>query len=165
MVCQCWRIGYTSSWCQSVYLLNVFLIHFYPIGLSNSNINLPGREDQGPISPSSQLQDKNANNHTSPNSSNPAPVENGNQISNGNDTRGWDDTKHWVLRINHKWFSNYMFRSLGIKCETAQITHMLGFERYFPIQSSRFSSVLILIQFPISIRMSILLLWKKFSDR
>ncbi|XP_056320806.1 unconventional myosin-XVI-like [Danio aesculapii] len=52
-------------------------------GLSNSNINLPGREDQGPISPSAQLQDKNANNHTSPNSSNPAPIENGNQISNG----------------------------------------------------------------------------------
>uniref|UniRef100_A0A8C1L5R9 Myosin XVI n=1 Tax=Cyprinus carpio TaxID=7962 RepID=A0A8C1L5R9_CYPCA len=52
-------------------------------GLSNSNINLPGQEDQGPISPSAQLQDKNANNHTSPSSSNPAPVENGNQISNG----------------------------------------------------------------------------------
>lgn len=70
-----------------MYLSNVF-IHFYSIVLSNSNINLPGREDQGPISPSSQLQDKNANNHTSPNSSNPAPVENGNQISNGNGTRG-----------------------------------------------------------------------------
>ncbi|XP_051565407.1 unconventional myosin-XVI-like isoform X1 [Myxocyprinus asiaticus] len=53
-------------------------------GLSNSNINLPGREDQGPTSPSPQLQDKNANNHTSPNTSSPAPVENGNQISNGN---------------------------------------------------------------------------------
>uniref|UniRef100_A0A673KQ68 Unconventional myosin-XVI-like n=1 Tax=Sinocyclocheilus rhinocerous TaxID=307959 RepID=A0A673KQ68_9TELE len=45
--------------------------------------------DSGPISPSAQLQDKNANNHTSPNSSNPAPVENGNQISNGNGTRGY----------------------------------------------------------------------------
>uniref|UniRef100_A0A671NJS0 Unconventional myosin-XVI-like n=1 Tax=Sinocyclocheilus anshuiensis TaxID=1608454 RepID=A0A671NJS0_9TELE len=44
--------------------------------------------DSGPISPSAQLQDKNANNHTSPNSSNPAPIENGNQISNGNGTRG-----------------------------------------------------------------------------
>ncbi|TRY88262.1 hypothetical protein DNTS_022641, partial [Danionella cerebrum] len=52
-------------------------------GLSNSNINLPGREDQGPVSSSAQLQDKNANNHTSPNSSNPAPIENGNQVSNG----------------------------------------------------------------------------------
>ncbi|XP_051567236.1 unconventional myosin-XVI-like [Myxocyprinus asiaticus] len=52
-------------------------------GLSNSNINLPGREDQGPTSPSPQLQDKNANNHTSPNSSNSTSVENGNQISNG----------------------------------------------------------------------------------
>ncbi|XP_069010138.1 unconventional myosin-XVI isoform X2 [Embiotoca jacksoni] len=50
----------------------------------NSNINLPGREDCGsaPTSPSLQLQDKNANNH-SPHSSSPAPVENGNQISNG----------------------------------------------------------------------------------
>ncbi|XP_057192130.1 unconventional myosin-XVI isoform X1 [Triplophysa rosa] len=52
-------------------------------GLSNSNINLPGREDQGPTSLLPQLQDKNANNHTSSISSNPAPVENGNQISNG----------------------------------------------------------------------------------
>ncbi|XP_029967147.1 unconventional myosin-XVI isoform X2 [Salarias fasciatus] len=50
----------------------------------NSNINLPGREDCGsaPTSPSLQLQDKNANNHSS-HSSNPAPVENGNQIPNG----------------------------------------------------------------------------------
>ncbi|XP_051814534.1 unconventional myosin-XVI isoform X2 [Acanthochromis polyacanthus] len=50
----------------------------------NSNINLPGREDCGsaPTSPSLQLQDKNANNH-SPHSPNPAPIENGNQISNG----------------------------------------------------------------------------------
>ncbi|CAI5655783.1 unnamed protein product [Oreochromis niloticus] len=50
----------------------------------NSNINLPGREDCGsaPTSPSLQLQDKNANNH-SPHSQSPAPVENGNQISNG----------------------------------------------------------------------------------
>ncbi|KAM3608182.1 uncharacterized protein V6R79_020540 [Siganus canaliculatus] len=50
----------------------------------NSNINLPGREECGsaPTSPSLQLQDKNANNH-SPHSPNPAPVENGNQISNG----------------------------------------------------------------------------------
>ncbi|XP_034549269.1 unconventional myosin-XVI isoform X3 [Notolabrus celidotus] len=50
----------------------------------NSNINLPGREDSGsaPTSPSLQLQDKNANNHTS-HSSSPAPLENGNQISNG----------------------------------------------------------------------------------
>ncbi|XP_060909434.1 unconventional myosin-XVI isoform X1 [Labrus mixtus] len=50
----------------------------------NSNINLPGREDSGsaPTSPSLQLQDKNANNHT-PHSSSHATVENGNQISNG----------------------------------------------------------------------------------
>ncbi|XP_026150400.1 unconventional myosin-XVI isoform X2 [Mastacembelus armatus] len=50
----------------------------------NSNINLPGREECGsaPTSPSLQLQDRNANNH-SPHSSSPAPVENGNQISNG----------------------------------------------------------------------------------
>ncbi|XP_068185946.1 unconventional myosin-XVI [Antennarius striatus] len=50
----------------------------------NSNINLPGREECGsaPTSPSLQLQDKNANNHSS-HSSCPAPVENGNQISNG----------------------------------------------------------------------------------
>ncbi|XP_051259431.1 unconventional myosin-XVI isoform X1 [Dicentrarchus labrax] len=50
----------------------------------NSNINLPGREECGsaPTSPSLQLQDKNANNH-SPHSPSPAPVENGNQISNG----------------------------------------------------------------------------------
>lgn len=48
----------------------------------NSNINLPGREEYGsaPTSPSPQLQDKNANNHTS---TTPAPMENGNQISNG----------------------------------------------------------------------------------
>lgn len=51
----------------------------------NSNINLPGREECGsaPTSPSLQLQDKNANNH-SLHSPSPAPVENGNQISNGN---------------------------------------------------------------------------------
>ncbi|KAM4558302.1 unconventional myosin-XVI isoform 2-T2 [Odontesthes bonariensis] len=50
----------------------------------NSNINLPGREDCGsaPTSPSLQLQDKNANNH-SLHSSSPVSVENGNQISNG----------------------------------------------------------------------------------
>ncbi|XP_042282224.1 unconventional myosin-XVI isoform X1 [Thunnus maccoyii] len=50
----------------------------------NSNINLPGREECGsaPTSPSLQLQDKNANNH-SLHSPSPAPVENGNQISNG----------------------------------------------------------------------------------
>lgn len=50
----------------------------------NSNINLPGREDYGsaPTSPSPQLQDKNANNHT-PHSTTTAPMENGNQISNG----------------------------------------------------------------------------------
>ncbi|XP_056145895.1 unconventional myosin-XVI [Lampris incognitus] len=50
----------------------------------NSNINLPGREDCGsaPNSPSPQLQDKNANNH-SLHSPSPAPVENGNQIPNG----------------------------------------------------------------------------------
>ncbi|KAJ0070323.1 hypothetical protein NL108_007665, partial [Boleophthalmus pectinirostris] len=49
----------------------------------NSNINLPGREEYGsaPTSPSPQLQDKNANNHT-PHSTTPAPMENGNQISN-----------------------------------------------------------------------------------
>ncbi|XP_030642796.1 unconventional myosin-XVI [Chanos chanos] len=52
-------------------------------GFSNSNINLPGREEQGSASSSPQLQDKNANNHTSANSPNPAPVENGNQLSNG----------------------------------------------------------------------------------
>ncbi|XP_077392246.1 unconventional myosin-XVI isoform X2 [Festucalex cinctus] len=50
----------------------------------NSNINLPGREECGstPSSPSLQLQDKNANNH-SLHSSSHAPVENGNQVSNG----------------------------------------------------------------------------------
>ncbi|KAM9344023.1 unconventional myosin-XVI [Pholidichthys leucotaenia] len=50
----------------------------------NSNINLPGREDCGsaPTSPSLQLQDKNANNH-SIHSPSTAPVENGNQIPNG----------------------------------------------------------------------------------
>ncbi|XP_038145588.1 unconventional myosin-XVI isoform X1 [Cyprinodon tularosa] len=50
----------------------------------NSNINLPGREESGsaPTSPSLQLQDKNANNH-SLHSSSPLPIENGNQISNG----------------------------------------------------------------------------------
>ncbi|XP_046903631.1 LOW QUALITY PROTEIN: unconventional myosin-XVI [Hypomesus transpacificus] len=54
----------------------------------NSNINLPGREDSGsaPTSPSPQLQDKNANNH-SPHSPNPASMENGNphgeRLSNG----------------------------------------------------------------------------------
>ncbi|XP_061547358.1 unconventional myosin-XVI isoform X2 [Phycodurus eques] len=50
----------------------------------NSNINLPGREECGsaPSSPSLQLQDKNANNH-SVHSSSHAPIENGNQISNG----------------------------------------------------------------------------------
>lgn len=51
----------------------------------NSNINLPGREESGsaPTSPSLQLQDKNANNHST-HSPSPAPIENGNQISNGN---------------------------------------------------------------------------------
>ncbi|KAM9709629.1 unconventional myosin-XVI isoform 1-T1 [Menidia menidia] len=50
----------------------------------NSNINLPGREECGsaPTSPSLQLQDKNANNH-SLHSPSPVSVENGNQISNG----------------------------------------------------------------------------------
>ncbi|CAL9690096.1 unnamed protein product [Knipowitschia caucasica] len=50
----------------------------------NSNINLPGREEHGsaPTSPSPQLQDKNANNHT-PHSTTSATMENGNQISNG----------------------------------------------------------------------------------
>lgn len=50
----------------------------------NSNINLPGREESGsaPTSPSLQLQDKNANNHST-HSSSTAPLENGNQISNG----------------------------------------------------------------------------------
>ncbi|KAL2081193.1 hypothetical protein ACEWY4_023046 [Coilia grayii] len=53
-------------------------------GFSNSNINLPGREEQGPTSLSPQLQDKNANTHNhSPNSPGSAPVENGNQLSNG----------------------------------------------------------------------------------
>ncbi|KAG7255625.1 hypothetical protein CRUP_036626 [Coryphaenoides rupestris] len=52
----------------------------------NSNINLPARDDCGsaPTSPSPQLQDKNANNHT-PNSSGSAPIENGNQITNAKD--------------------------------------------------------------------------------
>ncbi|XP_028291558.1 unconventional myosin-XVI isoform X2 [Gouania willdenowi] len=47
----------------------------------NSNVN---REDCGsaPTSPSLQLQDKNANNHSS-HSQSPIPVENGNRISNG----------------------------------------------------------------------------------
>lgn len=51
----------------------------------NSNINLPGREESGsaPTSPSLQLQDKNANNHST-HSPSPAAIENGNQISNGN---------------------------------------------------------------------------------
>lgn len=55
----------------------------------NSNINLPGRDDQGPTCLSPQLQDKNANthNHHSPNTPSPAPVENGNQLSNGNPRR------------------------------------------------------------------------------
>ncbi|XP_034142653.1 unconventional myosin-XVI [Esox lucius] len=51
----------------------------------NSNVNLPGREEQpgsAPTSPSPQLQDKNANNHA-PHSSSSAPVENGNRLSNG----------------------------------------------------------------------------------
>ncbi|XP_046701110.1 unconventional myosin-XVI isoform X2 [Silurus meridionalis] len=53
-------------------------------GFSNSNMNLPGREEQGPTSSSPQLQDKNANHRTSsPNSPIPPPMENGNQISNG----------------------------------------------------------------------------------
>ncbi|KAK3568354.1 hypothetical protein QTP86_004946 [Hemibagrus guttatus] len=53
-------------------------------GFSNSNMNLPGREEQGPTTSSPQLQDKNANHRTSsPNSPIPAPMENGNQISNG----------------------------------------------------------------------------------
>uniref|UniRef100_A0A087Y002 Myosin XVI n=1 Tax=Poecilia formosa TaxID=48698 RepID=A0A087Y002_POEFO len=53
-------------------------------GRFNSNINLPGREESGsaPTSPSLQLQDKNANNH-SLHPPSPVPVENGNQISNG----------------------------------------------------------------------------------
>lgn len=61
-----------------------FPLVIFPPGF-NSNINLPGREDCGsaPTSPSLQLQDKNANNH-SPHSQSSAPVENGNQISNGN---------------------------------------------------------------------------------
>lgn len=51
----------------------------------NSNINLPGKEECGsaPTSPSLQLQDKNANNHSG-HSPNPVPIENGNQIANGN---------------------------------------------------------------------------------
>ncbi|KAJ8013191.1 hypothetical protein DPEC_G00050710 [Dallia pectoralis] len=51
----------------------------------NSNVNIPGREEQSgssPTSPSPQLQDKNANNHA-PHSSSPATVENGNRLSNG----------------------------------------------------------------------------------
>lgn len=51
----------------------------------NSNINLPGKEECGsaPTSPSLQLQDKNANNHSG-HSPSPVPIENGNQITNGN---------------------------------------------------------------------------------
>lgn len=68
--------------CIDVYCVFPWLYSFPGF---NSNINLPGREECGsaPTSPSLQLQDKNANNH-SPHSSSPAPVENGNQISNGN---------------------------------------------------------------------------------
>uniref|UniRef100_A0A674ME91 Myosin XVI n=2 Tax=Takifugu rubripes TaxID=31033 RepID=A0A674ME91_TAKRU len=49
----------------------------------NSNINLPGKEECGsaPTSPSLQLQDKNANNHSG-HSPSPVPIENGNQITN-----------------------------------------------------------------------------------
>jgi len=67
----------TDMWCA--FPLVIFLPGF------NSNINLPGREDCGsaPTSPSLQLQDKNANNH-SLHSPSPISVENGNQISNGN---------------------------------------------------------------------------------
>ena len=65
-----------------------FMLHFCLSPLFpgfNSNINVPGREDQGPTSLSPQLQDKNANTHNHcPNSPSPAPVENGNQLSNGN---------------------------------------------------------------------------------
>ncbi|XP_028846697.1 unconventional myosin-XVI isoform X2 [Denticeps clupeoides] len=50
----------------------------------NSNMNLPGQEEQDPTSLSSQLQDKNANNHThTPSSPSPASFENGNQLTNG----------------------------------------------------------------------------------
>lgn len=65
-----------------VFILS-FSVSLLPAGF-NSNINLPGREESGsaPTSPSLQLQDKNANNHST-HSSSPAPIENGNQISNG----------------------------------------------------------------------------------
>lgn len=68
---------YDMHWHVMFFPLAIFVLGF------NSNINLPGRDEFGsaPTSPSLQLQDKNANNH-SPHS--PAPVENGNQISNGN---------------------------------------------------------------------------------
>lgn len=65
--------------------LDVLELIFLSSGFSNSNMNLPGREEQGPTTSSPQLQDKNANHRTSsPNSPIPAPMENGNQISNGN---------------------------------------------------------------------------------
>lgn len=65
----------------------------------NSNINLPGREESGsaPTSPSLQLQDKNANNHST-HSSSPAPIENGNQISNGE--RGLFESQHC---LSNRW--------------------------------------------------------------
>ncbi|XP_033867625.3 unconventional myosin-XVI-like isoform X1 [Acipenser ruthenus] len=53
---------------------------------SNSNINMPSRENHSETRQSPELQDKNANNHvTTFSSSAPSPVavENGNQISNG----------------------------------------------------------------------------------
>ncbi|KAJ8350779.1 hypothetical protein SKAU_G00259090 [Synaphobranchus kaupii] len=53
----------------------------------NSNINLSGRDESGVTTPSSQLQDKNANNHTAPHHHPqlhcPLLPENGNQLSNG----------------------------------------------------------------------------------
>lgn len=63
----------------------------------NSNINLPGREESGsaPTSPSLQLQDKNANNHST-HSSSLAPIENGNQISNGDVFT--DNSNHVVFK-------------------------------------------------------------------
>ncbi|XP_061082847.1 unconventional myosin-XVI-like [Conger conger] len=53
----------------------------------NSNINLSGRDESGMTSPSPQLQDKNANNHSAPHHHPhlhyPLLPENGNQLSNG----------------------------------------------------------------------------------
>lgn len=80
-----------------MYLIDFF---FSSSGFSNSNMNLPGREEQGSTTSSPQLQDKNANHRTSsPNSPIPAPVENGNQISNGNLQKLVVSEKQYVLNL------------------------------------------------------------------